>query len=128
MSNYDLEEVKLLNWQFFLSSLFILSTLISLTLTYNQILKRKKQKSLYTDLEEQKVLRFNRILATSIAASFLIINIKDKNVRILFNDCDEKVANMQIGASTLTLTATLIVLYLAFNNDTNNTIYENPEI
>ena len=82
MSNYDLEEVELLNWQLILSSLFILSTLISLTLTYNQILRRKKEKPLYTSLEEQKVLRFNRLLATSIAIGFLVFNVKDKRVRL----------------------------------------------
>ena len=127
MTDYDLEEVNLLNWQLILSSVFILSTLISLTLTYNQILKRKKQKPLYTDKKEQTVLIFNRLLATSIALGFVIINIKDKQVRLFYNDCDEKVANMQIGASTFTLIATIIVLYLAFSTN-NSTTYENPEI
>ncbi len=128
MSNYDLEEVELLNWQLILSSLFIVSTLISLTLTYNQILRRKRERPLYTIVEEQKVLRFNRILATSIAIGFLVINIKDKKVRLNYNDCDERAANMQIGASTLTLLATLIVLYLAFGSDDEGVDIENPDL
>ena len=128
MSNYDLEEVELLNWQLILSSLFILSTLISLTLTYNQILRRKKQKPLYTSLEVHKVLRFNRLLATSIAIGFLVINVKDKKVRLNYNDCDEKAANMQIGASTLTLLATLVVLYLAFSSGDEGVDIENPDL
>ena len=128
MSNYDLEEVELLNWQLILSSLFILSTLISLTLTYNQILRRKKEKPLYTSLEEQKVLRFNRLLATSIAIGFLVINIKDKKVRLNYNDCDENAADMQIGASSLTLLATLIVLYLAFSSGDEEVDIENPDL
>ena len=128
MSNYDLEEVELLNWQLILSSLFILSTLVSLTLTYNQILRRKKEKPLYTSLEEQKVLRFNRLLATSIAIGFLVINVKDKRVRLNYNDCDEKAADMQIGASTLTLLATLIVLYLAFSSGDDEVDIENPDL
>jgi len=127
MTNYDLEEVTLLNWQLILSSAFILSTLFSLTLTYNEILKRKKQPPLYNNKEEQKVLIFNRLLATTIALCFLLINIKDKQVRLFYNDCDEKAANMQIGASSFTLIATIIVLYLAFSTN-NDTIYENPEI
>lgn len=128
MSNYDLEEVELLKWQLILSSLFIISTLISLTLTYNQILRRKKKSPLYTSLEEQKVLKFNRLLATSIAIGFLVINIKDKKVRLNYNDCDEKAANMQIGASFLTLLATLIVLYLAFSSGDEDVNIENPDL
>ena len=128
MSNYDLEEVHLLNWQLILSSLFILSTIVSLTLTYNQILRRKQVRPLYNSLEEQRVLKLNRLLATSIAIGFLIINIKDKKVRLIYNDCDEEAMNMQVGASVLTLAATLIVLYLAFNNTNQEVNIENPDL
>lgn len=127
MSNYDLEEVKLLNWQFILSSLFIISTLISLTLTYNEILKRKKETPLYTPREELAVLRFNRIFAFLIALSFVFINISDKSVRKRYNDCDEGAMDMQIGASILTLLATLIVLYLAFSSNSSSDL-DNPEL
>lgn len=126
MSNYDLEEIKLLKWQFLLSSFFIISTIISLTLTYNEILKRKKEMPLYTSKEEKNILKFNRLLASLIALGFIIINVIDKNIRKKYNDCDEMVANAGIAASTLTLLATLIVLYLAFYNNSINT--ENPEL
>ena len=39
MRNYNLEELKLSKWQFGLTVLFIILLFISLTLTYNQILK-----------------------------------------------------------------------------------------
>lgn len=41
MSNYDLEEAYLLEWQLILSVFLIFSLLVSLTLTYNEILKHK---------------------------------------------------------------------------------------
>ncbi|MBR2833311.1 MAG: hypothetical protein IKE75_02650 [Bacilli bacterium] len=126
MSNYDLEEIKLLKWQFLLSSFFIISTLISLTLTYNEILKRKKQSPLYSPKEQVNVLRFNRVLASLIATCFIVINVIDKNVRKKYNDCDETVADLQICASMITFIATLIVLYIAFSNSSDD--IENPEL
>ena len=126
MTNYNIEEIKLLNWQFILSSSFIISILISLSLTYNEILKNKNMVPLYSSKKEYTVLIFNRILATTIAFGFLIINITDKNVRLKYDNCDKKVANLQINASTLTLIATIIVLYLSFNN--NEIDFENPEL
>ena len=126
MSNYDLEEINLLKGQFLLSSFFILSTLISLTLTYNEILKRKKETPIYTSKEQVLVLRFNRVLASLISLGYLFINVTDKDVRKKYNDCNYLVADAQISASTLTFIATLIVLYLAFYNSTDN--IENPEL
>ena len=127
MNNYDLEEVKLLKLQFLLSVFFIIGISISLTLTYNEILKRKKKTPLYSSKNELIILRFNRILISLIAGGFVIINIVDKNIRKKYNDCDEMNADAQISASTLTFLATLIVLYLAFNND-NSVDFENPQL
>lgn len=126
MTNYDLEELNLLNWQFFLSSLFVLSIVISLTLTYNQILSVKKETTIYSSKEEDLVLKFNRILASTIALGFVIINITDKNVQVSFNNCDEKVMDQQIMASIFNFLATLIVLYIAFNNSVDFDL--NPEL
>lgn len=128
MSNYDLEEVNLLKWQFILSSIFILSTIISLTITYNQILRRRNETPLYSDVEELYILKFNRLLATGIALGFIVINVIDKKVRAKYNDCNEKVADLQIGASSLTLIATLIVLYIAFSSGGGGAGTENPEL
>lgn len=126
MTNYDLKQTALLWWQFLLSLSFIVSIVISLTLTYNEILKRSKRKPLYNSSEETAVLKFNRSLAALISLGFLIINIDDKKVRQTFNTCNEKIMNMQISASTFNLIATLIVLYIAFTADNNN--IENPEL
>ena len=126
MSNYDLEEIKLLKWQFLFSSLFIISTTISLTITHNEILKRKNEKTLYTSKEEANILKLNRILASIIALSFIIINVVDKKIKKKYNECNENIANANITASALTLIATLIVLYLAFYKDNDN--IENPEL
>lgn len=128
MSNYDLEETRLLNWQLILSSAFIFSIIISLGLTYNQLLKHKKQKTIFSSSEEQIILKINRIIAIIISIGFLLINTKDKKVKQAYGTCNEKNANLQIGASVFTLIASAIVLYVAFSSEGGITDVENPEI
>ena len=57
MTNYDYEELRLSKWQIGLTLLFILLLMVSLTLTYNQILKFTKQKPLYSDKEADNILK-----------------------------------------------------------------------
>ena len=128
MTNYDLEETELLNYQLLLSIVFIINTLISITLTNNQILKHKHKEAIYTKDQEQNVLKFSRLLGLIIAFGFLLINTQDKKVKQKYNLCNEKNANLQINASTLTLIAALIVLYIAFSSPDNTTSIENPEL
>ncbi|MBQ9011718.1 MAG: hypothetical protein IJ093_03625 [Bacilli bacterium] len=127
MTNYDLEEVELLNWQLILSLLFILTTIISISLTYNQILKHNHKNLLFSSTFEQDILKINRMVATLIAVGFIIINVRDKKVKQAYNLCDEVTANLQISASVVTFIASLIVLYVAFSNSGEDDI-ENPEI
>lgn len=126
MTNYDLEEAKLLKWQFGLSLLFIFTILISLTLTYNQILIHEKKPPLYKESVSDDILKLNRTLAFFISFAFLYINIRDKGVKEE-NNIDTKTANLQIDAGVLSLLAAIIVLYVAMLSD-GGTATENPEV
>lgn len=125
MTNYDLEEAKLLRWQFGLSLLFIFTIIVSLTLTYNQILIHEKKKPLYTNKTSEDLLKLNRTLAFIISIAFLYINYIDKGIKEEHN-LDLKTANLQIDAGALNLLATIIVLYVAFMSD-GTTALENPQ-
>ncbi len=125
MTNYDLEESKLLRWQFGLSLLFIFTLFVSLTLTYNQILIHEKKKPLYTNKTSDDILKLNRTLGLLIALAFLYINIIDKEIKKEHN-LDLKTADLQIGAGILTVISTIIVLYVSFIGDGIVAI-ENPE-
>lgn len=122
MTNYDLEEGTLLKIQFALTVLLIGSLLISLTLTYNEILKMNDDKPLYDENEEIEILSFNRVLALIISLLFLMINIKDKNLKIKYNQGNLDDANKQIIAGILSFLASLIVLGTAITGSV-----ENPE-
>lgn len=124
MSNYDLEELKLLKWQFGLSIAFIFTLIVSLSLTYNEILKYEKKPPLYNEQNAYDVQVINRILGALIALGFLYINCIDKQLKEKHN-LDTNSANLQVDAGILTFIATIIVLYVSI---TSNSPIENPEI
>lgn len=125
MTNYDLEEAKLLKWQFVLTLLFIFTLIVSLTLTYNQILIHEKKEPLFKTKTSDDILTLNRTLSLLIAIAFLYINLEDKEVKEK-NNLDLKTANLQIDAGVLSLIASIIVLYVSFLGD-GQTATENPE-
>ena len=112
MSNYNLNQTTLFYLQILLSLLFIITLIISITLSYNEILKAKNKDVLYTEDLEKNILIFNHSLAVLINIGFLAINIIDKKV----NTNQDKYANLQIDASLLTFISSLIVLYIAIDN------------
>ncbi len=128
MTNYDLEEADLIKKQIGLSFLFLLTLFVSLTLSYNELLKYQNKPPLYTKEAEEAVLVVNRTLALLIALGFLWINIQDKQVKKQYNQGDMQNANLQIDASAITLIATAIVLYVALSDRNQSTNIENPEI
>lgn len=128
MTNYDLEEANLIKIQIGLSFLFLFTLIISLTLSYNELLKYQKQTPLYDKKTEDSILILNRSIAFIIAIGFLLINIKDKGIKEKYNQGDMKSAQLQIDASAITLIATIIVLYVAIDGTNGGIQIENPEI
>lgn len=129
MSNYNLDQVSLFYLQTLLSSGFIITILISISLSYNEILKFQNKKPLYNSEMESKILVFNRSLSVLIAIGFLWLNIQDKKY-IPEDEEDLKHANLQIDASLLNLIGSLIVLYVALDsiNDLNSSDFNNPAL
>ncbi len=125
MTNYDLEEAKVLRWQFGLSLLFIFTLIVSLTLTYNQILIHEKKKPIYTDEMSDDILKLNRLLGLILALGFLYINYIDREIKEEHN-LDLKSANLQIDAGVLSVLTAIIVLYVSMMGD-GTTAVENPE-
>ena len=129
MSNYNLDQVSLFYLQILLSSGLIASILISISLSYNEILKIQNQKPLYSQEMESNILIFNRCLSVLIAIGFLWINFQDKKY-ITDDDEDIKHANLQIDASVFNLIGSLIVLYVALDsiNNISSSAFDNPAL
>lgn len=122
MTNYNLEESILLKVQLILTFLLIGTLLISLTLTYNEILKSEDKDPLYDSEEGLAILKINRLIALAVSCGFLIVNIWDKNLKSQYNQGNLSDANKQIIAGIFSLLAAVIVLGTAITGST-----ENPE-
>ncbi len=125
MTNYDLEEAKLIEIQIVLTLITILSIIISLYISYDTLKKAKNESRIFNDNTSNNLLKLNRIIGTILAICFLIINIYDKNVKKKYNE-DLKDADIQIWAAILTLCAALLAL--SVSDKDNITGEENPEI
>ncbi len=124
MTNYNLDQVKLFYWQILLSLGLIISIFISISLSYNEILKMENKKPLYDTELETKILIFNRSFDALIATGYLLINVIDKK------ENNSEFSSLQIDASILSLISSLIVLYIALNsiNNLSETTFENPNV
>ena len=127
MTNYDLEESELIKLQILLSFVLLFTTIISITLSYDFLLKLEKKPPIYSEKESLDILIFNRTIMFIVAALFIYINIRDKNVKEKYNSEDE-FANLQIDASLFNFIAAAIVLYVGVKSRSNITSGENPTI
>lgn len=126
MTNYDLEEDKLIKIQIKLSFVFIFSLIISILLSYNIMMGLEKRQKIFNKEDEVNILKINRTITFIVALFFLIINVYDKNIKKKYN-LDNKNSSIQILSSLLTLISSILVLYIAFSGYNNFTSNENPE-
>lgn len=122
MTNYNLEESELLKWQLLLTFIFIGTLFVSLTITYNEFLKMEDKDPLYNEDVELAILKINRFISLVISLGFLLINVRDKNLKEFYNQGNLKDADKQIVAGIFTVISTIIVLGTAATGST-----ENPE-
>lgn len=127
MTNYDLEEAELITLQMVLSVVLLFTTIISITLSYDFLMKLEKKEPLYAEEEATDILIFNRLVMFVVAIIFIYINIRDKSVKEKYNSEDE-FADLQILASVFSFIAALIVLYVGIKSGSNITPEENPTI
>lgn len=126
MNNYNLEESSLIKKQITLSLVLLITVIISITLSYNELKKMQNQKKLITKKHQKLINQINRIIALLIAIGYLIINIKDKKTKTKYQK-DTKNANLQITVSLISLISAIIVLYIAFQEESEEVELENPE-
>lgn len=129
MTNYNLQEVDFFNIQLLLSALTIGTIMVSMVLTYNEKLGLEEKEQILTPEEVDSILVVNRSIVVLIGIGFLLLNISNRKVKENDGKINLKYADLQISASTLTLIASFIVLYVALN-DSNQPIIstENPQL
>lgn len=127
MTNYNLEEAELVKFQILLSFVLLLTTVVSITLSYNFLLNLENKTPIYDDEESTDILLLNRMIMFIVSALFIYINIRDKNVKEKY-DSEDEFADLQISASVLNFIAAAIVLYVGIKSGGNIISGENPTI
>ena len=122
------EEINAINIQLYALLIVLISTIISIAITYNQKLNLENKKTLFNSEESFDITLFNRILIVVLSFIFLYVNIKLYNLSKEEGE-DLKSYILQIIASVLAIISSLIALYVVGLSETNNIVdVENPVI
>ena len=122
------EEIDTINIQLISLIIVLLSTIISIILTYNQKLNLEENEGLLSPEKSLKLTLYNRLLAVIISFVFLYVNYK------LYEISKEEGENLksyslQIIASFLAVISSLIALYVVSLSTTESlSDVENPII
>lgn len=133
MKNNDFKdlEIKILDIQLIATILFVVSLFISILITYDEKIKLENNKGLFSNKTSQNLSLFNRIFVVTLALVFIYCNYISKKIAEYKSDETESI-NLQILAGLLSLIASIIVLYVSYENRNNSTFdiaeAENPTL
>lgn len=122
------EEINAINIQLYALVIVLVSTVISIAITYNQKLDIENKKTLFNSKESFNITLFNRILIVVLSFVFLYVNVKLYNLSKDEGE-DLKSYTLQIAASIFAIISGLIALYVVGLSTTENLVdVENPII
>lgn len=122
------EELNAINIQLYTLVIFVITTIISLAITYNQKLDLENKKTLFNSKQSFKLTLFNRKLIVILSLVFLYVNIKLYNLSKEDGE-DLKPYTLQIIASVFAIISGLVALYVVKLSETENLAdVENPII
>ena len=122
------EEIKYINYQLIGLGITLITTVIAIIITYNQKISMEKKKKLLNSKQALNLTKFNRITILIVSFLFLYINYRLYQISKLEGE-DLKSYKLQISASTLTVIASIIALYVvSLSNTETLSDVENPNI
>lgn len=122
------EEIKYINYQLIGLGITLITTVIAIIITYNQKISMEKKKKLLNSKQALNLTKFNRITILIVSILFLYINYRLYQISKLEGE-DLKSYKLQISASTLTVIASIIALYVvSLSNTETLSDVENPNI
>ena len=122
------EKLKLLDIQIIGSIFFIVSLLISITLTLNQRKYTLHQKSLFNAKTTYLISNANRLLVLIIVSTFLYISYEQRKLAKI-KGSNVNLNNLDVFAGSLSVISAIIVLYITANSPVEDALnIENPNI
>ena len=129
MSKYHKkEEIEAINIQLIALVFTVITSIISIIITYNQKLELEDKDTLFTPKDSLKITLFNRKLILILSFVFLYVNLVLKQISKEEGE-DLKPYNLQIVASLFIIVSGIIALYVvSLSNTENVSDVENPVI
>lgn len=128
MNTKDKREIEAVNIQFYALIITLISSIISIIITYNQKRELKGKDPIFSGKEIFNITLFNRILILVLSFVFLYVNYTLYEISKEQNE-DLKPYKLQLLASTLVIVSGIIALYVvSLSNTENISDVENPII
>lgn len=128
MNTKDKREIEAVNIQFYALIITLISSIISIIITYNQKRELKGKDPIFSGKEIFNITFFNRILILVLSFVFLYVNYTLYEISKEQNE-DLKPYKLQLLASTLVIVSGIIALYVvSLSNTENISDVENPII
>jgi uncharacterized membrane protein YbhN (UPF0104 family) len=121
-----MNEGKVIDIQLYAVGISVITTIISLLLTYNQKLEKQNKKTLFTPKQTLKITKINRITILIVTLTFLYVNYR------LYQISKKEGENLtpyklQITSSILVTIAGIITLYVILQSEKETVAdVENP--
>ena len=112
--NRNSEEKELLYLQIFGSIVFIITIIVSIILTYNNIERMDKKKPLFNQKQENSISLTNRLVITTIAIIFTYISYKFYEINKKANN--DEISKKELTASIFALISSFILLKTTIEN------------
>ena len=125
------EEVFLLDLQLISSSIFIIASIVSLLITYNEKLTVTNRKKLFTNKEALNISFYHRIVILVVVVTSLYVGYKN-----YINEKNNTVAkyksSLLLSTNVLTLISAIVILFVSYLNKNEQSLtvsdIENPLI
>ena len=125
------EEVFLLDLQLISSSIFIIASIVSLLITYDEKLTVTNRKKLFTTREALNISFYNRIVILVVVVTSLYVGYKN-----YINEKNGTVAkyksSLLLSTNVLTLISAIVILFVSYLNKNEQSLtvsdIENPLI
>lgn len=128
MNKKDKREIEAINIQFYALILTLISSIISIIITYNQKRQINGKKAIYSGKQIYNITLFNRVLILTLSFVFLYVNYTLYEVSKEQKE-DLKPYKLQLIASTLVIISGVIALYVVSMSNTESiSDVENPVI
>lgn len=113
------EEIILICLQLILTFIFLITTIISVTLNYDFLLKKTDRTPLFKNEQSRNIDIYNRIIILAIVLILFFINIEFLKIK-KYHQENTKRATIQVIVALITVVANILGLFAVISDQNNN--------